>query len=86
MDIQQAIDAPRVHHQWIPDLVYWETFGLSPDTREKLEMMGHVFRPVAGASRTPSDIGDAHGVMIDATTGMRMGASDPRLGGVAIGF
>jgi gamma-glutamyltranspeptidase/glutathione hydrolase len=86
MDIQQAIDAPRVHHQWIPDLVYWETFGLSPDTREKLETMGHVFRPVAGASRTPSDIGDAHGVMIDATTGMRMGASDPRLGGVAIGF
>jgi gamma-glutamyltranspeptidase/glutathione hydrolase len=86
MDIQEAIDAPRVHHQWIPDLVFWERFGVSPDTRERLERMGHTFRNIPGSSRTPSDIGDAHGVMIDAATGMRMGASDPRLGGVAAGF
>lgn len=86
MDIQQAIDAPRFHHQWLPDHIYWEQFGVSPDTRAVLEKMGHAFRPVAGSSRTPSDIGDAHGVMIDPATGVRMGASDPRLGGVAVGW
>ena len=86
MDIQAAIDAPRVHHQWMPDHIYWEEFGMNPDTRERLERMGHAFRGIAGASRSPSEIGDAHGVMIDPATGMRMGASDPRLGGVAAGY
>ncbi|RVD63954.1 gamma-glutamyltransferase, partial [Mesorhizobium sp. M4A.F.Ca.ET.029.04.2.1] len=32
MNIQEAIDAPRIHHQWLPDTVYVEPFGLSPDT------------------------------------------------------
>jgi gamma-glutamyltranspeptidase/glutathione hydrolase len=87
MNIQQAIDAPRFHHQWQPDMVYWEAFGMSPDTRTALEKMGHKFRDIPGAARTlPSNIGDAHGVMIDPATGMRMGASDPRLGGVAVGW
>jgi gamma-glutamyltranspeptidase/glutathione hydrolase len=86
MDMQAAIDAPRIHHQWLPDFVFWESFGMNPDTREKLERMGHTFRPIPGASRSPSEIGDAHGVMIDPDTGMRLGASDPRLGGVAVGY
>jgi gamma-glutamyltranspeptidase / glutathione hydrolase len=87
MDIQQAIDAPRFHHQWQPDMIYWEAFGMSPDTRTMLEKMGHKFRDIPGASRKlPSDIGDAHGVLIDPTTGMRMGGSDARLGGVAVGW
>jgi gamma-glutamyltranspeptidase/glutathione hydrolase len=86
MDIQQAIDAPRFHHQWLPDQVYWEEFGVNPDTRERLEAMGHAFRPIPGASRSPGTIGDAEGVMIDPATGMRMGASDPRLGGVPAGW
>ena len=86
MDMQEAIDAPRFHHQWLPDVIYWEKFGVNPDTRAVLEKMGHTFRDIPGASRNaPSDIGDAHGVMIDAT-GMRLGASDPRLGGVAVGY
>lgn len=86
MDIQAAIEAPRVHHQWMPDQIYWEEFGMNPDTREKLERMGHTFRNMPGASRSPSEIGDAHGVMIDPATGMRLGASDPRLGGAPAGF
>lgn len=85
MDMQQAIDTPRVHHQWLPDFIFWEEFGMNADTREKLERMGHAFRPIPGASRSPSEIGDAHGVMIDSA-GMRLGASDPRLGGVAVGY
>jgi gamma-glutamyltranspeptidase/glutathione hydrolase len=86
MDIQEAIDAPRVHHQWLPDVVMWERYGVNPDTRAALEKMGHHFREIPGMSKTPSDIGDAQGVMIDPATGMRMGASDPRLGGVPVGW
>jgi gamma-glutamyltranspeptidase / glutathione hydrolase len=41
MDIQEAIDAPRVHHQWLPDTVYVESHGLSPDTLRLLTQMGH---------------------------------------------
>ncbi|MDQ3280034.1 MAG: gamma-glutamyltransferase [Acidobacteriota bacterium] len=86
MDMQEAIDAPRFHHQWLPDVLMWEQFGVNPDTRAMLEKMGHKFREIPGMSRTPTTIGDAQGVMIDAPTGMRMGASDPRLGGVAVGW
>ena len=80
MDIQQAIDEPRVHHQWLPDEIFWEDFGLSRDTREALEKMGHLFRQKGGS------LGDAQGIMIDQKTGMRLGASDPRLGGVPVGW
>jgi gamma-glutamyltranspeptidase/glutathione hydrolase len=86
MDMQEAIEAPRFHHQWLPDVIYWEQFGLNPDTRAALERMGHAFRPIPGASRTPSELGDAEGVMIDRTTGIRLGASDPRLGGAPAGW
>ena len=87
MTIQQAIDAPRFHHQWLPDEIYWEKFGVNPDTRAALEKMGHRFREIPGMSRTvPGNIGDAQGVMIEASTGMRLGASDPRLGGVPVGY
>ena len=82
MDIQEAIDAPRFHHQWLPDHIYWERFEFNADTRALLEKKGHAFRDIPGMSRSPSTIGDAQGVMIDPVTGMRLGASDPRLGGV----
>jgi gamma-glutamyltranspeptidase/glutathione hydrolase len=38
---QEAVDAPRVHHQWLPDEVYYEKFGLSPDTLRILQGMGY---------------------------------------------
>ncbi|WP_217575366.1 gamma-glutamyltransferase [Mesorhizobium sp. GbtcB19] len=41
MNIQEAIDAPRIHHQWLPDTVYVEPFGLSPDTERMLAGMGY---------------------------------------------
>lgn len=41
MNIQEAIDAPRIHHQWLPDTVYIEPFGLSPDTERLLAAMGY---------------------------------------------
>ncbi|WP_457151003.1 gamma-glutamyltransferase [Mesorhizobium sp. P5_C1] len=41
MNIQEAIDAPRIHHQWLPDTVYIEPFGLSPDTEKLLAGLGY---------------------------------------------
>jgi gamma-glutamyltranspeptidase/glutathione hydrolase len=80
MDIQQAIDAPRIHHQWMPDRIRWEPFGLNKDTRAALEKRGHVF------ADKPGNMGDAEGIMIELKTEIRLGASDPRLGGVPVGY
>jgi len=41
MNLQEAIDAPRIHHQWLPDKVYMEPYALSPDTRKILAGMGY---------------------------------------------
>ena len=80
MNLQQAIDAPRYHHQWMPDHIRFEPYGLNSDTRKALEARGHKF------ADKPGYMGDAEGVMIEAQTGMRLGASDPRLGGAAVGY
>jgi gamma-glutamyltranspeptidase/glutathione hydrolase len=87
MNLQQAVDAPRFHHQWLADKIAYESFELSRDTQEALEKMGHVFAPSAGAPPTygGGNIGDAESVMIDAD-GTRLGASDPRRGGAAVGW
>lgn len=41
MNIQQAVAAPRFHHQWLPDLLYFEPFTFNKHTRERLEWFGH---------------------------------------------
>ena len=41
MTVQEAVDAPRIHHQWLPDTVYVERFALSADTRALLEQRGY---------------------------------------------
>lgn len=80
MNIQQAVDAPRVHHQWMPDEIRYEPMGLVPDTMNALRSMGHAF------TDKPRFMGDAHAVMIEEKTGMRLGAADPRLNGKAVGY
>ena len=79
MDVQQAISAPRFHHQWLPDEIFWEPYEFNQDTREALEKMGYQFR------EKPASLGDAQGIQIDSS-GMRLGASDPRLGGSPAGY
>lgn len=79
MNIQQAIDWPRIHHQWKPDEIRHEPFGVNPDVRARLEAMGHRF------AATPRQMGDAEGVMIEEKTGIRLGGSDPRLDGRSVG-
>ncbi|HSE41979.1 MAG TPA: gamma-glutamyltransferase, partial [Acidobacteriota bacterium] len=80
MEPQQAVDAPRVHHQWFPDEIVYESFGLIHDVRKSLEQRGHHF-----AKRPDSTGSDVHLVVIDPVTGMKLGAADPRRGGFALG-
>jgi gamma-glutamyltranspeptidase/glutathione hydrolase len=79
MNIQMAIDAPRIHHQWFPDEIVSEPYGMSPDTRHILEEYGHKF------SARPSYIASATGIMID-DKGVRLGAIDSRSDGLAVGY
>jgi gamma-glutamyltranspeptidase/glutathione hydrolase len=87
MNIQQAIDYPRVHHQWMPDEIRYEPFGLSPDTINKLKEMGHLVNlNTDRVSGRPRYMGDAQAVMIEDKTGVRLGGSDPRLDGRSVGY
>ncbi len=47
MNVQEAVDAPRFHHQWLPDSVDYERRGLSPDTVALLTRQGHVLREIS---------------------------------------
>jgi len=49
MNMQQAIDAPRIHHQWLPDRLQ-VTHGVSPDTIELLKRRGHTVAPISGVA------------------------------------
>lgn len=80
MNPAQAVAAPRIHHQWLPDRLRHEPFGLNPDVARGLKARGHVLLP-----RT-SPQGDAHMVLLDVERGVLLGAADPRNGGAARGF
>ena len=71
MNIQEAVNAPRIHHQWLPDRIRIEGDGASDDAVLELESMGHTVQMGGGQ-------GLAHSIMIDARTGERLGAADPR--------
>ena len=71
MNIQQAIDFPRIHHQWLPDELVGEPLGLSGDTQKALTARGHKLAKLRY-------LGDAEGIMIEEQTGTRLGATDPR--------
>jgi gamma-glutamyltranspeptidase/glutathione hydrolase len=80
MNLQQAIDAPRIHHQWLPDELFYEPYGLSADTQRALESRGHklTLRPEYRGPTQQAFMGDVEGVMIEEKSGIRLGASDPR--------
>jgi gamma-glutamyltranspeptidase/glutathione hydrolase len=79
MDVQEAVDAPRFHHQWQPDVIRVERQGFPADVVTALGAMGHTIQ-------VQEDMGDVHAIMIDPTTGLRLGASDPRMDGRTIGY
>jgi len=92
MNIQEAIDAPRIHHQWQPDKVFMEPFALSRDTRKLMSEMGHDVNidfdwPVWGQAAGIL-IGGKSIEEIDSGDGMRLnGAMDSRsVSGKAVGY
>jgi len=79
MNVQEAVDAPRFHHQWLPDRIEIEGRGFPADVVRRLEALGHVVS-------VTEDMGDVHAILVDPATSLRMGASDPRMDGLALGY
>ncbi len=88
MNIQEAIDAPRFHQQWLPETTSVELFAFGPDTRKMLVDMGHKLGD-------PQPAGHAAGILVGAPSlGAKprgndrfYGANDPRRGtGLALGY
>lgn len=79
MTIQEAVDAPRVHHQWMPDRLVLEKTGFPIDVVDALKARGH-------SVEIRSSIGDCQAIMIDPQDGTRLGAADPRMDGKAAGY
>jgi gamma-glutamyltranspeptidase/glutathione hydrolase len=74
---QAIVAAPRLHHQYQPDLVFIEAGALTPDEQAGLEQRGH------RVNQWPATIGNMHVVTWDVATGKVNAASDPRWGGGA---
>jgi gamma-glutamyltranspeptidase/glutathione hydrolase len=80
MTIAEAIEASRIHHQWLPDRTLMERRGISPDTLDLYEDLGHTVRHT-------DTIGSAMGVYHDRSNGVFIGAADSRAeDGAAISY
>lgn len=76
MPVAQAVEAPRVHHQWQPDQLTFERYGISVDTLALLQAKGHTVRE--RVSYEGGYQGDAETIYVDPKTNQRHGAADPR--------
>jgi len=80
MNVQEAIDAPRIHHQWLPDRVSYERNEVSPDTIAILTSLGHSLTPVQSQ-------GVVEAIVYDSERDLLEGASDRRApDGAAVGW
>jgi gamma-glutamyltranspeptidase / glutathione hydrolase len=86
MNIQEAVNAPRFHNQWLPDVIYLEKW-FSPDTVGALEQMGYNIEVGLhyGSIEEPY-WSDAECIAIDEKTGDRLGATDGRHDGKVVGY
>lgn len=83
MSVKDAVDADRIHQQWLPDTVYVEGRAIPPDARKTLESMGHKF-----TQDKPDVVSNAvTAIVVDPGTGVMTGAHDNREpAGAALGF
>jgi len=79
LDIQQAVNAPRFHHQWEPDEIDIEKVGISADTIKLLQARGHKIHEEGYWS-------DGECIAVDPKSGDLLGAADGRNGGKAVGY
>jgi gamma-glutamyltranspeptidase/glutathione hydrolase len=88
MDIQEAVDAPRIHQQWLPEETYVETRALSPDTRALLIAMGHKLVAPQPENHIAAILIGAPALNAKPVDGMIFyGAIDPRRNtGLALGY
>ncbi len=80
MSLRDAIEYPRIHHQYLPDRVDAEPGALVLDVAAKLRSYGDTINPKFRSQ------GDVHAVMIEEGSGWRLGWSDGRRGGRAAGY
>jgi gamma-glutamyltranspeptidase / glutathione hydrolase len=86
MNVQEAVNAPRFHNQWMPDVLNVEQW-FSPDTVQALNKMGYkVEIGLHDGSNVSPYWSDAECIAIDPKTGERLGASDWRHNGKAVGY
>ena len=79
MNPQEAVDAPRFNHQWLPDVIQYERYGLSADTVEALARRGHKLAEIGGQ-------GVAEAILVDVREGLLEGGCDRRApDGAAVG-
>jgi gamma-glutamyltranspeptidase/glutathione hydrolase len=80
MNIAEAVAAPRIHHQWLPNQIQIEGGKFPNDVTNRLQQIGHKISEV-------DRIGEAMGITIDLNSGERFGAADPRSAdGKAVGY
>jgi gamma-glutamyltranspeptidase/glutathione hydrolase len=80
MNVKQAIDAPRIHMQWYPDLVFAEPRAFAPNVQRELEAMGYRIRGVR-------QMGDIAAIVVNPKTGELESVNDPRYpAGSAAGY
>jgi gamma-glutamyltranspeptidase/glutathione hydrolase len=78
MNVREAVNAPRLHHQWFPDRARFEGTREYPEAVKQLRQMGHTV--------TRTSQGDAHSIWVDRKTGRYYGAEDRRINGKAAGY
>ncbi len=78
MNAQSAINAPRFHHQWLPDLILME--------KDFPESMEQALQARGFATKRRGHIGLVNAIGIDPKTSNRLGAADPRDDGSAVGY
>jgi len=80
MTVQEAVDAPRVHHQWLPDILRLEKFAAPKDVKDRLQQLGHELQE----SNSYSD--EVHAILYDLQQKIYLGAADSRFEGNAMGY
>jgi len=97
---QEAVDAPRFHHQWLPDQIFVEPYAVSPDTRKLLEAMGYkieeqtpwgaaelIVAPLQTDKSTTASSGNDSALSLSGRAGLIYGANDNRRpSGSAVGY
>ena len=77
MNIEDAVESPRFHHQWLPDMIQLESYGFSPETVQALENRGHAFK-------YRGSIGEANCIQVE--NGFIYGSADSRRNSSALGY